>query len=430
MPAPSDTTSPPSAGLPPDPEPATAVRSAVAGTVLAAGALIAALIVVGMVAVLALLDSGHERLEVGSGSLTVFLVAGGLACVNAALLIALALNGRALRPITVVLAFVLAAAWPLSGIVLPAAIVATLATGLAVAHDRRRPGAGPCVGWQAAVALGVTGLALSVAGLAGARTSDVHKPPSAARPAGEDTAAASIQPGGRAMPLHAPDTPAGKTGHTPASPDDAAPAAPGKTGHTPAAPDDAAPDKPSPAPSKPEDTARSAPKETGPGETGHAPAAPDDTGPDKPSPAPSKPEDAGRATPDESATEAPLTAAGPSSPDGAVKAYYAALDEGKFKDAWRSLSPSVQSTFGGYARWSAGFKTTVSSRPRHIKVESATAGAARIRLTLVATDRAPCGKTVERRFSVTWQLARAAGVWRATALHAAAIGPEEPSACA
>ena len=51
---------------------------------------------------------------------------------------------------------------------------------------------------------------------------------------------------------------------------------------------------------------------------------------------------------------------------------------------------------------------------------------ATVELTLRAGDRGACGRTVERRFAVTWRLARTAAGWVATAASARKLGGPEP----
>jgi hypothetical protein len=112
------------------------------------------------------------------------------------------------------------------------------------------------------------------------------------------------------------------------------------------------------------------------------------------------------------------TAARPA-PADFVRAYYAALDQHRFADAWTHLSPAVKARFGTFAHWRAGYATTLASAPEDIKV----AGSATVRHVLVARDRTTCGGTREQRFAVTWKLVPAASDWVVATLTATAIGP-------
>jgi len=108
-----------------------------------------------------------------------------------------------------------------------------------------------------------------------------------------------------------------------------------------------------------------------------------------------------------------------------VRDYYAALDDHDFAAAWQLLSPEVQRAFGGFDAWRAGYAHTVSHAPAELTVTPAGAGAT-VGLTLRAGDRGACGETVERRFAVTWRLARTPAGWRATAASARQISGPEP----
>jgi len=63
--------------------------------------------------------------------------------------------------------------------------------------------------------------------------------------------------------------------------------------------------------------------------------------------------------------------------------------------------------------------------PGAVTVTPAAAGAT-VGLTLRAGDRGVCGRIAERRFAVTWRLARTPAGWRATAASARKLGGPEP----
>jgi hypothetical protein len=110
---------------------------------------------------------------------------------------------------------------------------------------------------------------------------------------------------------------------------------------------------------------------------------------------------------------------------GFVLDYYAALDGKDFAAAWQMLSPEVQQAFGGFAAWRRGYARTVSNAPGGVTVTPAAAGAT-VGLTLRAGDRGACGRIAERRFAVTWRLARTPAGWRATAASARKLSGPEP----
>jgi hypothetical protein len=75
------------------------------------------------------------------------------------------------------------------------------------------------------------------------------------------------------------------------------------------------------------------------------------------------------------------------------------------------------------------YARTLASPPGACRVTAAPAGAT-VGLTLRAADRGACGKTVVRRFAVTWHLARTDAGWRATAAAARLLtGAARVAAC-
>jgi hypothetical protein len=105
-----------------------------------------------------------------------------------------------------------------------------------------------------------------------------------------------------------------------------------------------------------------------------------------------------------------------------VRAYYAALDEHHFADAWKLLSPAVQARFGTFADWRGGYATTLASAPEDVRVFPAADGSAIVRNVLVARDRTKCGGTLEQRFAVTWKLVPAGSGWAVASLVANTAG--------
>ncbi|HYH90725.1 MAG TPA: hypothetical protein VEX67_15935 [Solirubrobacteraceae bacterium] len=148
--------------------------------------------------------------------------------------------------------------------------------------------------------------------------------------------------------------------------------------------------------------------------------APPEPAPAKPAPA--KPVPAERSPAGSAPAELAPAGSARAAAQRFVREYYAALDGRRFRVAWRMLAPGVQSAFGGFAAWREGYGRTLSQAPRAVRVTAAGAGAT-VDLTLVAEDNA-CGRIVERRFAVTWRLARKEAGWRATAASARKLGPQ------
>jgi hypothetical protein len=109
-----------------------------------------------------------------------------------------------------------------------------------------------------------------------------------------------------------------------------------------------------------------------------------------------------------------------------VTAFYAALDDERYADAWDALSPDVRARFGGFEGWRDGYETTLSNVPQELNVSPTPAGAT-VEHLLVASDRTPCG-AVERTFAVKWELVRADGAWLASSLSATKRSGREPAA--
>ena len=166
---------------------------------------------------------------------------------------------------------------------------------------------------------------------------------------------------------------------------------------------------------KPERTER-APVREKPGRKERAPAR------EKPAPAPTPAPPVIELKEPAVATAPPATAP---AARGFIRDYYAALDGRDFAAAWQMLSPEVQQAFGGFSAWREGYARTVSNAPEGVTVTPAVTGAT-VGLTLRAGDRGACGRIAERRFAVTWRLARTPAGWRATAASARKLSGPEP----
>ena len=85
-----------------------------------------------------------------------------------------------------------------------------------------------------------------------------------------------------------------------------------------------------------------------------------------------------------------------------VHRFYAALDAGRFPQAWERLGTAVQARSVSFDAWRAGYATTLSQRVEDLRVEAD----GNVRHTLVTVDRTPCGGTTERRYEMLWYLDR------------------------
>jgi hypothetical protein len=83
-----------------------------------------------------------------------------------------------------------------------------------------------------------------------------------------------------------------------------------------------------------------------------------------------------------------------------VHRFYAALEAGRFGQAWERLGPAVRARETSFEAWRAGYATTLSQRIEDLRVEAD----GTVRHTLVTVDRTPCGGATERRYEMLWYL--------------------------
>jgi hypothetical protein len=83
-----------------------------------------------------------------------------------------------------------------------------------------------------------------------------------------------------------------------------------------------------------------------------------------------------------------------------VHRFYAALEAGRFGQAWERLGPAVRARERSFEAWRAGYATTLSQRIEDLRVEAG----GNVRHTLVTVDRTPCGGSTERRYEMLWYL--------------------------
>ena len=370
-------------------------------------------------------------------------------------------------------------AWPLSGIPLPAALLAIVAIGLALGRDRRVVGGRRVTGWGPLGALAAAGVALAIAGAAlaeshpvkpptpaalseaaptGGRTPDErgrerarsadHERRSRARATRTATRAQRSAPG-RSGPAHG-DAPDGATGKRPERLDrrDGANGPTGETPTRPAKPDRARldrrgrrkrrdrldrRDRPSGS-TRPErrsgSTARAGATGSS-GEAGPSHAATNDAAGDT-APSDVTPTAAGRrARP--TAAEAPSRRARsprarrsrrprvPSLGD-AQELRPRVLPRARREALRRRVDVALARGEDAVRRVRAGgrraTRTTLYSKPRDLTVTAAGSGVT-VKHLLIARDTNCSG---ERRFSVTWTLRRVSEQWSVTGLTAAAVG--------
>ena len=118
--------------------------------------------------------------------------------------------------------------------------------------------------------------------------------------------------------------------------------------------------------------------------------------------APAMVEDAAPATPQPRVEKPAPPPAPPLTAPEFVHRFYAALDAGRFGQAWKRLGPAVQARSPSFETWRAGYATTLSQRVEDLRVEAD----GNVRHTLVTVDRTPCGGTTKRRYEMLWYLQR------------------------
>ncbi|MDA0168355.1 hypothetical protein OJ998_04585 [Solirubrobacter taibaiensis] len=361
------------APVPAHPTPAAAARTAAAGGLFAALALVTAGVGVAVIVTLRLILAADEKLSIDGPSLVLIVIGFGVAYAAALTLIT-----RVARPATLIFATAASIAWPLSGHALLGGLVAVGVVSLLVFRDLRIPGsarAGVTVG----IALIAAATVVTIVGAATAPTSK-HAAPRAETPryADEDLSVRGMFGDGEA-PKAASDAGDGETKAPEATP--------------------TATPKP-----KPEVTPKPKPAAT-PQATAEPVAPAEDTA--------QAPAD----TPNASAPAEPAPVSQADSAKRFVRGYYADLNAQRFDEAWAQLSPAVQANLGPYARWKAGYGTTLSSTPRDFAVDGSS-----VTHILVARDKG-CDRA--RQFRVTWRLQRDGSDWTVTGLAATAAGPQE-----
>jgi hypothetical protein len=146
--------------------------------------------------------------------------------------------------------------------------------------------------------------------------------------------------------------------------------------------------------------------------------------PDPPSPAPTAPPvdaapDLAPATPpaapeDTAPVSTPALDVNPAA--DYVRAFYADLEQRRFRAAWPRLAEDLRASYGGYDAWVSGFDNTVRQSASDLVAKAAVPATVRLSLTLTAVDRDKHDCEVTRRYAVEWRLDLMGGKWRA--LHA------------
>lgn len=99
-----------------------------------------------------------------------------------------------------------------------------------------------------------------------------------------------------------------------------------------------------------------------------------------------------------------------------IRDYYTAIGQRHFDHAWARLSDSLRNQFGGYATWTAGYETMVSTVSTSTNGQALNPSATRVDVhaNVRSVDVDACDTRRAQRFAGTWTLALVNGRWRAT----------------
>lgn len=113
------------------------------------------------------------------------------------------------------------------------------------------------------------------------------------------------------------------------------------------------------------------------------------------------------------ATPGSAYACGNAARDAAIR-YYENIDDRRLRAAWNCLSTATRREFGGYRRWSRGYRNTAWIRVRSIRVIDQAAGLADLSIKISSCRRRRDDALIER-FSGQWEALNGYAGWR---LHA------------
>jgi hypothetical protein len=96
-----------------------------------------------------------------------------------------------------------------------------------------------------------------------------------------------------------------------------------------------------------------------------------------------------------------------------VRAFYADLEQRKFRAAWPRLADDLRQIHGSFENWERGFADTVSQSATDVTAKAVGPTTAQVLLTLTAVDRDKHECEVTRRFAILWRLDHTGDDWHA-----------------
>jgi hypothetical protein len=108
-----------------------------------------------------------------------------------------------------------------------------------------------------------------------------------------------------------------------------------------------------------------------------------------------------------------------------VLGYYQDIFLLRFRDAWDRLGPTLQTEFGGYDSWKAGYRRTLTVRAFNPIVIARSRDEASVSVSIRSLDLDACGDRVSQRFGGTWSLVRDGLDWRLMNADITKVGGEE-----
>lgn len=114
------------------------------------------------------------------------------------------------------------------------------------------------------------------------------------------------------------------------------------------------------------------------------------------------------------------------SAERAVNDYYDLVESQDFAGAWKRLSSTIQSSFGGYESWVKGFDSTGKIEVRSLRAQATSSRRAVVHTKIRSVDTDACDEPVSQVFSGAWQLMKQRGRWIAQDVRMKRVAGKSP----